>query len=96
MPSAAAGTATRAPANAGRYIGWLELALTFGFIVAKQPEGVGFLLAAKSVLRIGDLKDEHDRSHAEYIIIGTFLSFGWGLLIAMVTAEAAQRWAALG
>jgi hypothetical protein len=86
----------QAPPNAGRYIGWLERALTFAFMLAKQPEGVGFLLAAKSVLRIGDLKDEHDRSHAEYIIIGTFLSFGWGLVIAMITIAAAQHWTAPG
>lgn len=57
--------------DTGRFIGWLERALTFGLMVARQPEGVGFLLAAKSVLRIGDLKDPADRTHAEYIIIGT-------------------------
>lgn len=92
----AGGAPAQAPPNAGRYIGWLERALTFAFMVAKQPEGVGFLLAAKSVLRIGDLKDEHDRSHAEYIIIGTFLSFGWGLVVAMITIAAAQRWSTPG
>jgi hypothetical protein len=80
----------------GRYIGWLERGLTFAFIIARQPEGVGFLLAAKSVLRIGDLRDEHDRSHAEYIIIGTFLSFGWGMVAAYVTMVAASHWVALG
>jgi hypothetical protein len=85
-------TATVTPQNAGRYIGWLERALTLGFILTSMPQGVGFLLAAKSVLRIGDLKDPTDRSHAEYIIIGTFLSFGWALMIAMMTAGAVTRW----
>ena len=33
---------------------------------------------------------------AEYIIIGTFLSFGWGLVIAMITIAAAQHWTAPG
>jgi hypothetical protein len=78
--------------NIGRYIGWLERALTVAFIAAKQPEGVGFLLAAKSVLRIGDLKDEHQRSHAEYIIIGTFLSFGWAIVSAYAASAAATYW----
>lgn len=80
------------PLNAGRYIGWLERALTFAFILMKMPEGVGFLLAAKSVLRIGDLKEPGDRSHAEYIIIGTFMSFGWALLIAVATQAATSHW----
>ncbi len=88
-PAAAPGT--QLP-NAGRYIGWLERALTFAFILMRMPEGVGFLLAAKSVLRIGDLKDPSDRSHAEYIIIGTFMSFGWALLIAIVTQGAVAHW----
>lgn len=96
VPAGNSSAAAQTPANAGRYIGWLERVLTFAFILARQPEGVGFLLAAKSVLRIGDLKDEHDRSHAEYIIIGTFLSFGWGFAIAVATAAAAQHWAPPG
>jgi hypothetical protein len=82
----------QAPVQAGRYIGWLERTLTFAFIIAKQPEGVGFLLAAKSVLRIGDLKDESERHHAEYIIIGTFLSFGWAMIVTFGTAAAASHW----
>lgn len=86
------GQGAAAPLNAGRYIGWLERALTFAFILMKMPEGVGFLLAAKSVLRIGDLKDPGDRSHAEYIIIGTFMSFGWALLIAVLAQTAAAHW----
>lgn len=84
--------AGQAPLNAGRYIGWLERGLTFAFIVARQPEGVGFLLAAKSLLRIGDLRDQQDRSHAEYIIIGTFLSFGWALIFGFVALAGARHW----
>lgn len=84
--------AAAAPLNAGRYIGWLERGLTFAFILMKMPEGVGFLLAAKSVLRIGDLKEQGDRSHAEYIIIGTFMSFGWAFLFAILTQTILAHW----
>jgi hypothetical protein len=78
-------------ANAGRYIGWLERTLTLLLVLISQPEGIGFLLAAKSILRFGDIKTDTDRSQAEYVIIGTFLSFGWGLLAALLT-QAALRY----
>ncbi len=67
--------------NAGRYIGILERLLTFLFIIIDQWEAIGFLLAAKSVFRFGDLKESKDKKLTEYILIGTLLSFG----IAIVT-----------
>ncbi len=79
---------------AGRYIGWLERALTFAFILINQPEGVGFLLAAKSILRFRDVQDENDRHQAEYIIIGTFLSFGWAIGAALLARAAMRHWLA--
>jgi hypothetical protein len=62
--------------NAGKYIGILERLFVFLFIVTGHWEGVGFLLAAKSVFRFGDLKESKDRKLTEYILIGTLLSFG--------------------
>lgn len=76
--------------NGGRYIGWRERSLIFMPILAGNPEGVGFLIGAKSILRIGELKDGHDRKLTEYIIIGTMLSFGWGLAAAELTRMALQ------
>jgi hypothetical protein len=55
-----------------------------------QPGGVGFLVAAKSVLRLGEVTDKRHRMDAEYIIIGTLMSFGWGILIAHLTGLALQ------
>lgn len=46
---------------------------------------MGFLIAAKSILRFGEIKDARQRQEAESIIIGTFMSFGYGLLIAFLT-----------
>ncbi len=36
----------------------------------------GFLIAAKSIFRFGDLSKAKDRKLTEYILIGTLLSFG--------------------
>ena len=64
--------------GAGRIIGLLERGLIFGLIILRQPEGVGLLMAAKSILRFGAVKD--DRALSEYVIIGTLASFGWAML----------------
>ena len=62
--------------NAGAYIGILERLFVFMFIITNHWEGVGFLIAAKSVFRFGDLSKAKDRKLTEYILIGTLLSFG--------------------
>jgi len=72
--------------NAGKYIGILERVLIFVFILTNHFEAVGFLLAAKSIFRFGDLKEAHDLKLTEYVLIGTLLSFG----IAIVTAMLAE------
>jgi len=64
--------------GAGRIIGLLERGLIFGLILLGQPEDVGLLMAAKSILRFGAVKD--DRALSEYVIIGTLASFGWAML----------------
>ena len=66
--------------NAGKYIGVLERLLVFLFIITNHWEGVGFLLAAKSVFRFGDLKESKERKLTEYILIGTLLSFAIAII----------------
>jgi hypothetical protein len=78
--------------NGGLYIGCLERALVMLLVLIGQPAGVGFLITAKSILRFGDVTDSGQRKLTEYIIIGTFMSFGWGLLIAVLTQLALQHW----
>lgn len=70
--------------NAGKYIGILERLFIFFFVVIHFWEGIGFLLAAKSIFRFGDLKESKDVRLTEYILIGTLLSFGFGILFAML------------
>ncbi|MDR6300766.1 DUF3307 domain-containing protein [Mesonia maritima] len=70
--------------NAGKYIGILERLLVFVFIVSGHWEGVGFLIAAKSIFRFSDLTASKDRKLTEYILIGTLLSFGIAILTAII------------
>lgn len=75
---------TKSLQDAGKFIGILERLFILAFLAGNHWEAVGFLLAAKSVFRFGDLKDAHDRKLTEYVMIGTLLSFG----IAMATGLA--------
>jgi len=73
--------------NAGKYIGMLERLFVFTFVVTGNWEAIGFLLAAKSVFRFGDLKKSKDRKLTEYILIGTLLSFGIAIAIGIMTLK---------
>jgi hypothetical protein len=73
-------------ANGGKWIGQLERALIFLFIFAGQPEGIGFLVAAKSLLRFEQARQQ--QLMAEYVLIGTLLSFSVGIALTPLT-----RWA---
>lgn len=61
--------------NAGKWIGYLERILILTFILTGNMEGVGFLLAAKSIFRFGDLTNAKDIKVTEYVMIGTLASF---------------------
>lgn len=71
-------------AKAGRYIGILERLFVFTFVITNHWEAIGFLLAAKSVFRFGDLTSSKDRKLTEYILIGTLLSFGFAILLGVL------------
>ncbi|WP_035649121.1 DUF3307 domain-containing protein [Flavobacterium sp. ASV13] len=71
-------------ANAGNYIGILERLLIVCFILTNHFEAIGFLLAAKSIFRFGDLKEAKDRKLTEYVMIGTLISFGIAIVAGLV------------
>lgn len=71
-------------ASAGMYIGIIERLLTFLFILSNHWEAVGFLIAAKSIFRFGDLKEAKDRRLTEYVLIGTLLSFGIAITAGVI------------
>ena len=70
--------------DAGKYIGILERLLVFIFVIVGHWEAVGFLITAKSVFRFGDLKESKHRKLTEYILIGTLISFGIAILVALI------------
>jgi len=71
-------------ANAGNYIGILERLFVLCFILTAHFEAIGFLLAAKSIFRFGDLKEAKDRKLTEYVMIGTLLSFGIAIIAGLI------------
>ncbi|WP_129713877.1 DUF3307 domain-containing protein [Pedobacter sp. SYP-B3415] len=71
--------------DAGKFIGILERLLIYVFVLTNHFEAVGFLLAAKSIFRFGDLKEAHDIKLTEYVLIGTLLSFGIAIIVALGT-----------
>ncbi len=82
------GTATTADtgglSKAGAWIGVLERLMVLTFVITQHWEAVGFLLAAKSVFRFGDLKNSKEVHLTEYILIGSLMSFGMAILAGML------------
>ena len=70
--------------DGGKFIGYLERALIYIFVLVNQPSAIGFLIAAKSVFRFGELREGKNRMEAEYIIIGTLLSFLVGIAVSFL------------
>ena len=72
--------------HSGALIGTLERWLTVVFVVLNQYEAIGFLLAAKSILRFSETNKGDEKS--EYVLTGTLLSLtiavGLGLVIARI------------
>lgn len=68
----------------GTYIGYLERILIVSFILSGWMEGIGYLLAAKSVFRFGELRNNKELMHTEYILLGTFLSFTVAVVVGLL------------
>ncbi len=70
--------------HAGQLIGTLERWLILAFILLGRYEVIGFLIAAKSIIRFG----ENDKEKTEYFLAGTLLSIaiavGCGLVIRII------------
>jgi len=73
--------------DAGKYIGILERLFVLAFIISGHWEGIGFLIAAKSVFRFGDIKEYEGLKLTEYFMIGTLLSFGIAIFTGLVVLQ---------
>jgi hypothetical protein len=77
-------------ANAGRWIGMSERLLIFVFVLVSQFSAIGFLIAAKSLLRYNDKSASGEISAAyiskksEYVLVGTLMSYTCAIAVALV------------
>lgn len=67
--------------DGGKMIGQLERTLILMLILFNMPAGIGFLVAAKSILRFGEASKY--KTFAEYALIGTFWSYGIAIFFGM-------------
>lgn len=77
----------------GYWIGLLERGLIFLLLIGQMPGGIGFLVAAKSVLRF---EAAQEGPKAEWVIIGTLASFGWAIAVTLAVLFIAAQLPPLG
>jgi len=70
--------------KAGAWIGMLERVLVLTFILLDEMAAIGFLLAAKSILRFGGTQEKDHRKLTEYVLIGTLASFTVTILLGIL------------
>lgn len=80
-----AGMDTGGLTKAGLWIGRCERILVLTFIILQQYTALGFLMAAKSILRFGDGEQRHQKK-TEYILVGTLLSFASAALLGVLVS----------
>lgn len=67
--------------HAGALIGYTERSLIFLFVILSQYEAIGFLIAAKSILRYNEASSGNIKS--EYVLCGTLLSLTFSLFFGL-------------
>ena len=72
--------------SAGKYIGMLERIFVLVFILTGHWEGIGFLIAAKSIFRFGDIK-ESEGLNARILYDRYVVSFGMAILPVGYTSD---------
>jgi hypothetical protein len=72
---------------AGRWIGMLERFVIFVAVLARVEALIGFVIAAKAVLRLPEARERWSRELAEYYLVGSLASLGWAMVAGL-----AVRW----
>lgn len=70
--------------KAGRYIGIFERILVLTFVLTHNIAAIGFLIAAKSILRFSDKSQSGGRKQTEYVLIGTLMSFALTIIVGFL------------
>jgi len=65
------------------WIGILERILILIFITTGQFSAIGFLIAAKSVFRFNDTREDGNKK-AEYFLLGTLISFTLAIVVGLI------------
>lgn len=73
--------------DAGRYIGYLERFLILTFVIVDNYEAIGFLLAAKTLVRYPDISEDRKGHFGEYFLVGTLTSFGIALIAGVLVGQ---------
>lgn len=76
--------------EAGKWIGYFERILVLTFVLLSAYSALGLLIAAKSILRIG-VDNKSGRKQAEYILIGTLMSWALAILVGVMIRYALMR-----
>lgn len=71
--------------HSGALIGYLERVLTLLFVILAQYEALGFLIAAKSILRFNATSSGDKKS--EYVLTGTLLSLTIALCLGLMAVR---------
>ncbi|MCF8230929.1 MAG: DUF3307 domain-containing protein [Bacteroidales bacterium] len=70
--------------KAGTYIGITERILVLLFVLYNQYAVIGFLIAGKSILRVGRDNDRDTRKKTEYVLTGTLLSYSIAIVMGVI------------
>lgn len=76
------GKNTLAKTDVSGWIGIFERILILIFIITGQFSGIGFLIAAKSVFRFNEAKEDGNKK-AEYFLLGTLISFTLAIIVGL-------------
>ena len=71
--------------HSGELIGWLERGLILVFVIMSQYEAIGFVIAAKSILRFSEASKGDEKS--EYVLTGTLLSLAIALCLGILVLK---------
>lgn len=74
---------------AGRFIGIFERVLVLTFILTNNFSAIGFLIAAKSILRFSEKSETGARKQTEYVLIGTLMSFAITIILGFLIHQIA-------
>jgi hypothetical protein len=85
------GSGNNSLSEAGKWIGIFERILVYTFVITNHFEGIGFLIAAKSVIRFNDIKGSDARKEAEYVLIGTLMSFSASIVIGLIVRASSNE-----